>query len=80
MRLFHDEKIVRQAAFAAVCRAVADGRLSLKEGRFFNRNEVGASHGDDFTFSDAEGHVWMMCRSGQGNDRVPVIALPNSHG
>lgn len=36
MRLFHDEKIVREAAFAAVCRAVEDGRLSLKEERFFN--------------------------------------------
>lgn len=36
MRLFHDEKIVREAAFAAVCRAVADGRLLLKEERFFN--------------------------------------------
>lgn len=36
MRLFHDEKTVREAAFAAVCRAVADGRLSLKEERFFN--------------------------------------------
>jgi ubiquinone/menaquinone biosynthesis C-methylase UbiE len=36
MRLFHDEKTVREAAFAAVCRAVEDGRLSLKEERFFN--------------------------------------------
>jgi SAM-dependent methyltransferase len=36
MRLFHDEKIVREAAFAAVCRAVEDGRLLLKEERFFN--------------------------------------------
>jgi ubiquinone/menaquinone biosynthesis C-methylase UbiE len=36
MRLFHDEKIVREAAFAAVCRAVEDGCLSLKEERFFN--------------------------------------------
>jgi ubiquinone/menaquinone biosynthesis C-methylase UbiE len=36
MRLFHDEKIVREAAFAAVCRAVEDGRLLLKEEHFFN--------------------------------------------
>jgi ubiquinone/menaquinone biosynthesis C-methylase UbiE len=35
MRLFHDEKFVREAAFAAVCRAVADGGLALKEERFF---------------------------------------------
>ncbi|HEX5804210.1 MAG TPA: class I SAM-dependent methyltransferase [Azospira sp.] len=36
MRLFHDEQLVREAAFAAVCRAVADGRLALREERFFN--------------------------------------------
>ncbi|MDQ5914487.1 MAG: hypothetical protein QG584_369 [Pseudomonadota bacterium] len=35
MRLFHDEKIVREAAFMAACRAVEDGRLSLREERFF---------------------------------------------
>lgn len=36
MRLFHDEKSVREAAFAATCRAVEVGQLSLKEERFFN--------------------------------------------
>jgi ubiquinone/menaquinone biosynthesis C-methylase UbiE len=36
MRLFHDEKTVREAAFAAVCRAVENGHLWLKEERFFN--------------------------------------------
>jgi len=36
MRLFHDEKVVREAAFAAVCRAVDKGRLQLKEERFFD--------------------------------------------
>ena len=40
MRLFHDEKIVREAAFAAVCRAVEDGRLLLKEERFFNTRSL----------------------------------------
>lgn len=40
MRLFHDEKIVREAAFAAICRAVDDGRLSLKEERFFNTRSL----------------------------------------
>jgi SAM-dependent methyltransferase len=40
MRLFHDEKIVREAAFAAVCRAVEDGRLSLNEERFFNTRSL----------------------------------------
>jgi ubiquinone/menaquinone biosynthesis C-methylase UbiE len=49
MRLFHDEKIVREAAFAAVCRAVEDGRLSLKEERFFNTR----SQFDSFAQFDA---------------------------
>ncbi len=35
-RLFHDEKIVREAAFAAICKAVEDGRLALKKELFFN--------------------------------------------
>lgn len=49
MRLFHDEKIVREAAFAAVCRAVEDGRLLLKEERFFNTR----SQFDNFDQFDA---------------------------
>lgn len=35
-RLFHDEKVVREAAFAAICRAVEDGRLLLENELFFN--------------------------------------------
>jgi ubiquinone/menaquinone biosynthesis C-methylase UbiE len=35
-RLFHDEKTVREAAFAAICKAVEDGRLSLEKQLFFN--------------------------------------------
>ena len=35
-RLFHDEKIVREAAFAAIQRAVDDGRLRLEKQYFFN--------------------------------------------
>ena len=35
-RLFHDEKIVREAAFAAIRRAVDDGRLHLEKQYFFN--------------------------------------------
>jgi len=35
MRLFHDEKRVREEAFAALCRAVARGPLRLKVERFF---------------------------------------------
>lgn len=35
-RLFHDEKIVREAAFAAICKAVSDGRLLSKRQLFFN--------------------------------------------
>ena len=35
-RLFHNEKIVREAAFAAIQSAVDDGRLSLEKQLFFN--------------------------------------------
>lgn len=35
LSLFHDEKVVREAAFEAVRRAVASGRLELAEQRFF---------------------------------------------
>lgn len=35
LRLFHDEKLVREAAFAAVRKAVDDGRLALAKQRFF---------------------------------------------
>jgi ubiquinone/menaquinone biosynthesis C-methylase UbiE len=36
LRLFHDEKAVREAAFSAVCRAVEDGRFQLVRQRFFS--------------------------------------------
>lgn len=36
MRLFHDEQRVREAAFAAVCAAVADGRFTLTKQLFFD--------------------------------------------
>lgn len=36
LRLFHDEKEVREAAFAAVRRAVDDGRFTLVGQRFFS--------------------------------------------
>jgi len=49
MRLFHDEKRVREAAFAALSRAVARGPLVLKEERFFNTR----SQFDDFAQFDA---------------------------
>ncbi|MGB2902169.1 MAG: class I SAM-dependent methyltransferase [Candidatus Dechloromonas phosphoritropha] len=35
-RLFHDEKIVREAAFAAIRKAVGTGRLTLEIQHFFN--------------------------------------------
>jgi ubiquinone/menaquinone biosynthesis C-methylase UbiE len=44
LRLFHDEKEVRQAAFAAVRRAVEDGRFALVGQRFFSV----PGHFDDF--------------------------------
>ncbi len=49
MRLFHDEKLVRQAAFAAVCRAVESGRLRLRDELFFSTR----SHFADFAQFDA---------------------------
>lgn len=36
LRLFHDERAVREAAFAAVCRAVGAGRFQLVRQRFFS--------------------------------------------
>jgi len=35
-KLFHDEKLVREAAFAALCRAVESGHLVLEKELFFN--------------------------------------------
>lgn len=35
LRLFHDEKLVREAAFAAVRRAVESGKFSLESQQFF---------------------------------------------
>lgn len=49
MRLFHDEEIVRQAAFAAVSKAVNDGRLVLEKQLFFNTR----SQFDNFEQFDA---------------------------
>lgn len=40
MRLFHDEQIVREAAFAAVSKAVGDGRLNLKKQLFFRTRSL----------------------------------------
>ena len=45
MSLFHDEKVVREAAFAAVKKAVAEETFLLKEQLFFNTPIVF----DDFT-------------------------------
>lgn len=45
LSLFHDEKIVREAAFAAVCRAVEQGPLTLDRQIFFQTR----SQFDDFT-------------------------------
>jgi SAM-dependent methyltransferase len=44
LRLFHDEKIVREAAFASVRRAVESGKLVLVEQKFFNSR----NHFDSF--------------------------------
>src|SRR5574343_1485332 len=49
MRLFHDEKIVREAAFAAVCKAVESGALALEKQLFFNTR----SQFDNFEQFDA---------------------------
>lgn len=44
LRLFHDEKVVREAAFAAIRRAVERGSLQLAEQLFFNTR----NHFDSF--------------------------------
>lgn len=44
LRLFHDERAVREAAFAAVQRAVASGRFALETEQFF----LQPMHFDDF--------------------------------
>jgi ubiquinone/menaquinone biosynthesis C-methylase UbiE len=44
MRVFHDEKIVREAAFAAVGKAVDSGQLQLERQLFFSTR----SHFDNF--------------------------------
>ena len=48
MRLFHDEKEVREAAFAAVCGAVERGVLALERQLFFQTR----SHFEDFAAFD----------------------------
>ncbi len=44
LRMFHDEKVVREAAFAAITRAVAGGMLELAKQEFFNSR----NHFDSF--------------------------------
>jgi ubiquinone/menaquinone biosynthesis C-methylase UbiE len=58
LRLFHDEKAVREAAFATVCKAVEQGVLELVEQHFFStpnnfddfadfeRKVIGVTHTD----------------------------------
>lgn len=62
MRLFHDEQLVREAAFAAVCRTVDSGRLLLREERFFNTR----SQFDNFDQFDAR-----MIRVTHSNHQLP---------
>lgn len=50
LRLFHDEKTVREAAFAAVKRAVASGKFVLVKQAFF----LNPMHFDDFSQFDAQ--------------------------
>lgn len=49
LRLFHDEKTVREAAFAALCKAVESGQLNLEKQLFFNTR----SQFDNFEQFDA---------------------------
>lgn len=46
LRLFHDEKAVREAAFAAVCGAVDDGCLALEKQLFFDTRSRYADFAD----------------------------------
>lgn len=50
LRLFHDEKQVREAAFAAVQRAVASGLLTLVQQKFF----LQPMHFEDFSQFEAQ--------------------------
>lgn len=50
VRLFHDEKLVREAAFAAVVRAVQTGTFELVQQEFFDT----ASHFDSFGQSEEQ--------------------------
>lgn len=49
LRLFHDEKTVREAAFSALCKAVESGQLNLEKQLFFNTR----SQFDNFEQFDA---------------------------
>lgn len=49
LRLFHDEKVVREAAFAAICKTVESGQLNLEKQLFFNTR----SQFDNFEQFDA---------------------------
>lgn len=62
MRLFHDEQIVREAAFAAVSRAVTAGRFALQQQFFFNT----ATRFKDFAEFDAR-----MIRVTHSNHQLP---------
>lgn len=50
LRLFHDEKLVREAAFAAIQRTVHKGTLELVEQKFFNT----PAHFDNFEQFDEQ--------------------------
>ena len=69
LRLFHDERAVREAAFRAVCEAVDGGVLELVEQHFFNtRNDfvdfdefsrriIGVTHTDHRLSAEQTEHV-----------------------
>ena len=64
-RLFHDEKIVREAAFAAIRKAVDTGRLSLEKQHFFNTR----SYFENFNQFDQ----WMIQVTHSNHQLAPAL-------
>ena len=54
LRLFHDEEVVRQAAFDAIKQVISDGKFALKEQVFFNTSR---QYEDFAEFEDRMIHV-----------------------
>ena len=80
LKLFHDEKAVRDAAFAAIKKCVDKGELSLKEELFFNTpivfedfaqfetNVINVTHSDHKPSKDIHQQVERLFMNNEGPD------------